>query len=345
MTCRARECRSQKLFACLTGLLGLVLIGGCGISSPTSSSLPGASNSSAASNAVTNGAQLGLAWSAGDATLRPVMGVPGSAQFGASLVSAGSFANAAFSAQSQLALLVDGKHNLYLLALPASQPTLVTQGMPANAAIVFSPLGGSAAIYAPGASAATVIGGLPLKPAISQVQAGMAIQAASISDAGTLALAAGASSAGVAITTITAAGTKGTIATLTGFGGMAFLPASEDILLADSAANTLTRLHNGAVQTLATAKDGLNQPLAVAASLDSHWAVTANHANGTLVRIDLTAATPTVRSTCTCSPSTLAPLNGNAVFELTAPGTATTWMIEADDQVPRVLFIPPARHG
>jgi hypothetical protein len=344
MTCRVRECHHRQLIACAACFLGLILVSGCGISSPTSSLPPASGSGSAATGAISDGAQLGLAWSSGDATLRPVVGVPGSAQFGASLVPAGSYVNAAYSTQDQSALIVDKSGNLYLLTLSASQPSLLTQGIPAGATMIFAPLGGYALVYAPGASSATLIGGLPKQPIATQIQARAAIQAAAVSDAGTSLLATG-SASGVAITAITAAGTRSTVATLGGYGGMAFLSGSEDVLLADSASNTLARLHNGALRTLATTKDGLNQPLAVAASLDSHWAVTANHGNGTLVRIDLTAATPAVQSTCTCSPTSLLPLAGNAVFELTAPGTAAAWIIEADDLVPRVLFIPPVKQG
>jgi len=344
MTCRVCECHFKQRTACAMRLLGLLLLAGCGISSPPSNAPAAASSNSTAAGAVADGAELGLAWNAGDATLRPVLGVPGSAQFGASVVPAGSYSAAAFSPQSQLALVTDKKSNLYLLALPAAQPVLLAQGAPANAAIVFAPLGRYAAVFAPGASSAILISGLPQQPAAAQTPAGATVQAAAVSDAGTLLLAAS-TSGGTAITAITASGARSTVATLAGYGGMAFLPGSEDILLADSAANTLSRVHNGVMQTLATAKDGLNQPFAAAASLDNHWAVTANRADGTLVRVDLTSATPTVRASCTCSPSTLLPLNGNAVFELTAPGTSASWMIEADDLTPRVLFIPPARHG
>lgn len=346
MTCRARACQAAQLIASLTGLWSLVLLGGCGISSPTSqNAAASAGSSSTAASVISEGAQLGLAWSAGDATLRPVIGVPGSAQFGASLVPAGSYANAAFSPQSQSALIVDNKSNLYLLVLPSTQPALLTQVGGPNATIVFAPLGGYAVIYSPGGSTLTVISGLPKQPIAAQIQAGAAIQAAAISDAGTTLIAAAAGNGGVAIASIPAAGAQTAVTTMGGYGGMAFLPASEDILLADSSANTLARLRNGTLQALASAKDGLNQPLAVAASLDSHWAVTANRADGTLVRVDLTMGTPTVRSTCSCSPSTLLPLTGNAVFELTPPGTSAAWMVEADDLVPRVLFIPPARHS
>jgi DNA-binding beta-propeller fold protein YncE len=340
MVPKVRARRFIRLTPC-AGILCCGLIAGCGLSRPTS--LPVTSGGSPAQpNAVKSGAQLGLAWAASDGTLRPVVGVPGSAQFGSSVLPAGSYANAAYSAQSQIALVIDKSGNLYVLPLGSSQPVLLTQGIASNTAIRFSPLGNYAIVYTP--SAANLISGLPAQPVVSSIQEGSAIQAAAVSDAGTALLASSAGS-GIAITAVAAGGSKTSVATLSGFGGMSFLPGSEDMLLADSAANTLTRIHASSVQMLATAKDGLNQPLAVAASLDGHYAVTANRADGTLVRVDLITATPAVKSTCSCTPSMLTPLNGNAVFELTAPGSTPSWMIEADALVPRVLFIPAARHS
>lgn len=327
-----------------TGILGSLLLSGCGITSTSTNSPSSTGANSSSSASVQSGAQLGAAWNAADATLRPVLGVPGSAQFGSSLVSAGSYINGAFSAQSQSALLVDKSGNLSFIATPGSQPALLSTGVATNAVIAFSPLGSYAVVYFPGANTAMLVKGLPQQPTAASLQMASAMQAATVSDAGTI-LAASRAGGRVSLITLTAAGAQTTVASVAAYGGMVFLPGSEDILFADSAANTLTRLHSGSGQTLATATDGLNKPLAVAASLDGHWAVTANSADGTLVRIDLTAATPTIRSTCACTPSILTPLKGNAVFQLTAPGAAATWMIEADDLLPRVLFIPPVGHG
>jgi hypothetical protein len=126
---------------------------------------------------------------------------------------------------------------------------------------------------------------------------------------------------------------------------MTFVAGSEDSLIADSAANTLVRYHSGVASVLATHTNGLNQPFAVAASQDGHWAVTADQADGSILRIDLTGVTAPAQSTCACSPTQLSELNGNAVFELTAPASTPGWMIEADGATSRVLFIPPVRGG
>ena len=122
---------------------------------------------------------------------------------------------------------------------------------------------------------------------------------------------------------------------------MAFLPGSDEVLLADSVKNTLVLLNSGTSKTLATQADGLNQPLAVATSADGQWAITANGADGTLVRVSLTGATSPTRALCACRPSELLPLAGNAAFDLTQPGTSPSWMIDAGRKTPSVFFIPP----
>lgn len=325
--------------------LSLLLVSGCGTVTP-SSGTSGSSGSSSPSQALVGGGpELGLLWNASDSTLRPLIGVPGAAQLGAPLFPAGSYVTAAFSAQTQTALLVDGKGNLQWMTLPSLSPQTITQRIPAGASVAFSPKGRYAIVYAPGGTSILTISGLPQQPATASVSAGSPVVAAAISDAGTLLLAANAGNSGVAVTTATAGGTRTTLGTLGGYGGMNFLPGSEDVLLSDSAANTLTRWHSGTSAVLATHASGLNTPYAVAASLDDHWAVAADRADSNLVRVDLTGATPPAQSSCGCVPGLLSPLSGNAVFELVAPGKAPGWMIEADDSVARVLFIPAARSG
>jgi hypothetical protein len=272
-------------------------------------------------------------------------GVPGSAQLGPALFPAGAYAAGAFANLTQTALLIDARGNLQAMVLPSTQPQTVADNVSPASSIAIAPRGAYAAVFVPGSTSVLVVGGLPQAPVANVLTAAAAVQGAAISDAGTLLLATGAGNGSVAVTSIGAGGTRSTLATLAGFGGMSFIAGSEDSLLADSAANTLARYHNGTAAMLATHASGLNQPFAVAASQDGHWAVTADRADAVLVRIDLTGATPTAQSTCTCAPSQLSALNGNAVFELAAPAAAPGWMIEADGPTSRVLFIPPPRSG
>ncbi len=330
---------------CLSALtsLGALLVSGCS-SGPLNLQPKGPSGSTTpAAVTVSTGAQLGLIWNATDATLRPLVGVPGSTQLGAPLFPAGAYVAGAFATPTQTALLIDPKGNLQVLALPATQPLTLTQGLSASSSILFAPRGAYAAVFKPGSTSVLLVSGLPQAPVVNTLTASAAIQGVAVSDQGTVLVAAGKGT--VSVTAITSGGARSTLASLAAFGGMSFISGSEDSLVADAAANTLSRYHNGTATLLANHASGLNQPFAVAASQDGHWAVTADQADGILLRVDLTGATPPAQSTCACTPTQLSALSGNAVFTLAAPASAPGWMIEADGPASRVLFIPPARSG
>ncbi|MGC8550151.1 MAG: YncE family protein [Acidobacteriaceae bacterium] len=318
---------------------------GCGTNaSNNSATSQGSGSSSASSNAkagtISSGASLGLQWSPADQTLRPIVGVPGSSWLGASVVTAGAYTSASYCAASGVALLTDSHGNLSLISSASQSPQVLAQGAPSSAHYAFSPNGQRAAVFAPNSGSALLVTGLLTQPGVSTFTSTSAIAALALSDDGAL-LIASPGSAGVTITEVSSTGARATVATLAGFGGMAFLPGSDDFLLADSVQNTLVRVHNGTAQTLATHTDGLNQPLAVATSADGQWAVTANSADGVLVRVNLFGVAAPTRALCACSPSELTPLAGNAVFELTEPGKSASWMIDAARNTPSVFFIPP----
>ncbi|MGP8250713.1 MAG: YncE family protein [Terracidiphilus sp.] len=324
--------------------VAILLVSGCGKSTIDSGSTSSGS-STPAGTTVSTGAQMGLIWNSSDSTLRTLAGVPGATQLGAALFPAGTYSAGAFAGPTQTALLIDPRGNLKVMTLPSQQPVSLAGNVSPSSQIAFSPHGGYAVVFVPGSTSLLVVTGIPQSPAVATVTSAAQIQGAAVSDAGTLLVAANGASAGVIVTATTANGTRSTLATLAGFGGMSFVPGSEDALLADSSANTLARYHNGTATTLATGVNGLNQPFAVAASQDDHWAVTADRAGSSLLRVDLTGATAPAQSSCICSPTQLSALNGNAVFELVAPGTAPGWMIQADSPTSRVLFIPPVRSG
>jgi hypothetical protein len=322
----------------------MLLFSGCGtFTSNSAGKAPSGSNTPAGTN-ISTGARMGLIWNPGDSTLRALVGVPGSAQLGPALFPVGAYAAGAFAPVSQTALLIDPKGNLQIMTEPSLLPSTVAQNISPTSVIAFAPRGGYAVVFAPGANSVLVMSGLPQAPALSTVSAAAEVQGAAVSDAGTLLLASGGKSA-VAVTSINASGNRSSLVSLGGYGGMSFIAGSEDSLIADSAANTLVRYHTGVASILATHTNGLNQPFAVASSQDGHWAVTADQADGSILRIDLSGVTAPAQSTCACSPTQLSELNGNAVFELTAPAASPGWMIEADGATSRVLFIPPVRGG
>lgn len=324
--------------------VAILLVSGCGKSSINSTSTASGS-STPAGTTVSTGARMGLIWNSSDSTLRTLVGVPGAAQLGAALFPAGTYSAGAYAGLTQTALLIDPKGNLKVMTLPSQQPVSLASNVLPSSQIAFSPHGGYAVILVPGSTSLLLVTGVPQSPLVATVTSTTQIQGAAVSDAGTLLVAANEAPSGVIVTATAANGTRSALATLAGFGGMSFVPGTEDSLVADSSANTLARFHNGTGTRLATGVNGLNQPIAVAASQDDRWAVVADRAGGSLLRVDLTGATPPVQTSCTCSPTQLSALNGNAIFEMVAPGTAPGWMIEADSPTTRVLFIPPVRSG
>jgi len=341
---KLRSC--GRLSACLVSVtsVAIVFVSGCSRSSISTGTTSGGTTTPAGST-ISSGAQMGYIWNSSDSTLRALVGVPGANQIGAALFPAGTYATGAYTSQTRTALLIDPRGNLKAVALPSEQTVQLEANVPLSSVISFSPHGGYAVVMVPGSTSLLLVSGLPQSPVATSVNSTAKIQGATVSDLGTLLVAANGATAGVTITATVANGTRSTLASVGGFGGMSFIPGSEDSLVADSTVNTLARYHNGTPTTLATGSSGLNQPLAVAASQDGHWAVVADSTGGSLVRVDLTGATPPAQSTCNCSPTQLSALNGNAVFEVVAPGTAPGWMIQADSPTSRVLFIPPVRSG
>src|SRR5271165_6272391 len=114
------------------GLCALLcaLMAGCG----TQLSMPPAVNSKTVAG-LPGGAILGYVWSSNDGTLRPLLGVSGSAQVGQSIVASGTYVSGAASIPSDLGLVEDQKGNLFSLSLPSSQPTRIATGLPAPSQI------------------------------------------------------------------------------------------------------------------------------------------------------------------------------------------------------------------
>jgi hypothetical protein len=134
------------------------------------------------------------------------------------------------------------------------------------------------------------------------------------------------------------------VTALASFGGMTFLPGLDTMLLADASANTIvkaTQLSGSLSLTpLASAADGVSQPMAVAVSADGLLAAVANQGDSSVLRLDLSSKTAPVKTICHCSPTELVPLAGNFTFRLNEPGSGTVYAFDGNGVLPRVLFIP-----
>jgi hypothetical protein len=316
-----------------------LIAAGCGAGNPPSQT--GTPLGSASASTVPSGSQLGYVWMNSDATLRPILGVPGGSRLGASAIAARTYATAAASSVAQVALVVDKTGALLLLHLSGGPPIALASGLPSSPSIAFSVAGTSAVAYAPGGNSFWSITGMPAAPLVQQVKLAAPLTEVAVHDSGAVMIAAKTATATTISTWTSLSGTI-QIAAIKGFGGMTFLPASSDALIADSITGDMLRvvsaLSSGTPQVNAVAH-GLKQPYAIGASVDGHWALVA-HAGG-LSRLDVTGASPAVLIACACTATQISPLAGTGLFRITEATQAPAWMVDIAAQQPTAYFIPP----
>ena len=107
-----------------------------------------------------------------------------------------------------------------------------------------------------------------------------------VSDAGTIALAV--QSTPMAVGVLSAAGQYSSLVSVKALGGMSFMPGADNLLVADSGANTATLIpgmHRAVPRSQTLAVAGLNQPVAIAGSHDGRWADIADGGDANVFRV------------------------------------------------------------
>jgi hypothetical protein len=325
------------LIAFVSGAL-LATTAGCG-SGLVATSQP---QSTPAPVASALGPQLGYLWVNADHTLRPILGVAGSSLVGQSLVSAGEYIAAATSATQGVAILQATDGSFDLMTLPSGSPvSLVGLTLPAGAQLRLSPAASAALLYTPGASSASLVTGLPSTPKLQTISVGGPIVDSAVSDTGTASFEYSQSSS-VTLAVVPLGGRSVSVATVGSGGGLNFLPGRDDLLYADAAANTLTLLRSATSApsaTLIQTSGLLKTPAAVGVSGSGRWALVANSASQSLVRVDLNSLAA-VSVACTCTPTLAATLADDGAFRVTDAATGPNWLVDASSPTPRTLFIP-----
>jgi len=279
------------------------------------------------------GPQLGYLWMTSDQTLRPILGIAGASQIGQSVVPAGAYVGAEASAAASLAILQAADGSFDLMTLPSGSPVSLGLTLPPGANLRFSPSAAAALVFNPGASSASLITGLPSSPKVQSVAAPTAIADAAVSDAGAVSLE---STRSLAVTALN--GSSVTLASIGAPGGLSFLPGSstshDDLLFADSGANTLTLIRSttsGPSSQTISATGLLQSPNAVGVSGSGRWALA--------VRVDLSSLA-TAAVACTCQPSVAEPLADDGSFRVTSLTSGPNWLVKAASSNPGTLFIP-----
>jgi hypothetical protein len=295
---------------------------------------------------IPSGPTLGWVFSSNDGSLRPILGVRGSAQVSASIVPSDVYVAGEVSTASSVGLLEDATRTLFAFNLPLPQPIHIADGLPAHAQIVFAPSGQTAIVYATGGSTMTLIKGLPTAPLLqTRTVTGGRLVSAAVSDAGTIATVM--QGTPMPVGTLAASGQFSTLTTVAAPGGLSFIPGSEDLLIADGGANTATLMHNvsGGASIQPLTVTGLNQPVAIAGSQDKKWAVIADGGDANIFRVDLTTGIAATKLTCACQPALLSSLAGGGAFRVNSLYGGPTWTVDLTGATPQLLFVPAIAKG
>ncbi len=335
--------RNKRTLAWLA-IVAMAAFSGCG----TSGSAP-ASGSSAGSAgaALTSQPVLGYTWDSAHAGFRAMFGVPGAASVSDNLVNEGAFSSAVLCMRKSYALITNAAGNIYALALPDGDPLQITPQVVNNQRIVVSPSCATALVYAPGASHGVLIGGLPSAPQLQSLNFGAAgsLLGAAVGDLGDVLLASSQPDGTVSVQLLPASGSISPLGSLQAYGAMAFVPGSATALLADAGANKVLMVSSSAAAvSLASSSDGVSLPFAIASSADGRLAVIANRSGTPLVRVALAANSAPAKVACSCKPSELVPLAGNAVFQVSDLSSGTIFAVDGTPAIPRTMFIPASRN-
>jgi hypothetical protein len=310
-------------------------LAGCGVGVVTGPGSPPVA-------AVANGPQLGYLWDSADQTLRPVLGVPGSAQIGQAVTPAGMYINGAGSSRSAIAVLQSADGSISRMALPNGSVQVVPgANFSGIAQIVFSPSGTDAVVFSPGAAFLLLVTGLSGTAQVQTLAAPAGLLSAAVSDTAELVGVTGSGPLTVALLS----GNHATLGALAGLGGLSFLPGGDDLLLADNSSGVVTLIrHSGTAPAAQTfTASAIQSPVALAASLDGQWVVVANGGDPSVVRLDLSGVSAPLRVGCACQPAQLIPFMGNAVFSLVPLSATPNWVVDASAATPRTVFIPAVK--
>jgi hypothetical protein len=194
-----------------------------------------------------------------------------------------------------------------------------------------------------GSEFAAYISGLPGAPAVRNLNVSSlaAIVGGAASDTGTVALAVGSGSGGVSVVAFVGQNAAAEVTTMQAFGGVQFVPGSDELVVADGASGMVTAIshvNTAPSRAVVSQAGGITSPVGLDITSNSRWVVVAN-AKGDLLRIDLTGAAAIAAAHCSCAPRQVVALTGNTVHLVTS-GAGPLWIVDAGRAAPRVLFVP-----
>jgi hypothetical protein len=312
---------------------------------------PPRSGTGSANASPPSGPIAGYIWDSRVHGLRPLSGSLGAAHLESRLT--GPALHSATPCPSHgLALGSDTSGSVFVIAVPSGQPTKLADAIASDQQLTLSPSCANGLAYSPSRGSGLLISGLPSAPRVQSIalRTSGPVASAAISDSGAILVAAPKSDGTVSLEILSATGAAQVLSSpLQKIGAMAFLPGADSAIIADSAVNTVyfgKQLYSGpSFSAIAGSAQGVSSPRAVASSADGHFAFVANGAGNSLLRIDLTSAAAPLAITCSCTPTELLSLAGNAGFQITDAAAGVIFALNGDGQTPRTVFIPTDRAG
>jgi hypothetical protein len=329
----------------------LMALAGCGTSMNPAASSPSTGTVLPQSQPA-SGPVLGYVLDPAGQSLRPVQGLPGASILGTAVISAPQgtvFIASASSGVSGAAIFLDANGGVYQSSLTGGKLIKVASIAGANS-VAMSHSGAYALVTgksAAGANITSVIAGLPQSPSVRTLNvSGLTpILGYAISDTGTVALATGSGQSGATVVAFVGQAPAAQVAALQGFGGVQFVPNSDELVVADAGSGALTAISNVSTApspAVLSAAGGITAPLALDVTPNGRWVVVANHA-GDVLRADLTGAVAATKLHCSCSPNEVLAFTGSTTgttLRLVTAGGGPLWIVDAGVATPRVLFVP-----
>lgn len=288
------------------------------------------------------GPMLGFVRDAG--ALVPLLGIPGAAMMGDALDLGADVREASFSPDRDYVLALLGEDRIAtLLALRSRRPARTLPDVATGADRVYlSAEGSAAALYFAARNRLQIVSGLPDNPAVSgEFFLTASPSAVALNDDASSVLVADAESGSVDLLL-----SDGTLRRIGTGALVTFLSRSRDAVIGDPALNRvyLVRDVSGSGETLllASEREGLTEPVAVAASSDNALVFVATARSG--IATVSVASGEIAWTSCECTPSGMSRLAGRSVFRLSEPAEgAPLWVYDGSGVEARVVFVPAKR--
>lgn len=288
---------------------------------------------------------LGYVFDPEAGTLHRVDGIPGASAVGDALPLDLVIAQAAVSPSQDYAVVSDVEGRAWIVNLSVSPVSAVLlEGALAGAeGAMISPTGARAALYSAAEGEVQWLSdpaGSPAVGATADLPEGAGSWTAfAISDRGVI-LAAAAQSNGGSLYALRAGTDFQRIAALSRASDLAFFTRSNDAVVADAGASEVLMIRDvvGSRQSsvIASANDNVHNPFGVEVTADGRYVAVA--VPGGIASVPVFGGAPALMD-CACAPTSLVPLAGGNVFQLTADIGSPMQIVEVGADS-RMLFIP-----